>query len=642
MPSSPPLTSPGVGPVNPWDHPLNKAKSLAASEQGSDPRSGVHADSIREHAKAICRTLLKAPAVIGGGVLRVANARTLIPWSPVICGQGMESLIQSCLQNVPGKIMEALSHQKRVTSLPVSPSVGLLVGTKEISSGEQVVLFLMVNASEARIPDLHRIMEVAVNGLDRPRASHDSLSRNHSRCGKAGPDATPSLPCPDESKRVREAWEPIIFLLSDETRLRHPWEELARWCREELQAAWVWVAAPGPLGRSQRLRGMAGPLPTKLGSPVALQAQELLAEVVIRGKQAWELATHDGATNATQSLLQITHCNSLWAFPMVDKNGLCIGSLAAAFTEQDPRSPATHRQAFPEQLARSVQLIRMLTFVSWKFSAQRYFFWKGYSRRCQAALLAGIILLFAVVPVPAPLKCSCQVEPVQLRYVPAPYDGLIREVLVQPGSVVSDGQVLARMDRRELDWQLAAKDAESKQASKDHDEGMATGDTSKAQVAHFEMERLQIERELLQNQVQDLEIRSPLSGVILTGDPRKLTGARVARGQVLFETGPLDRLHAEVEVRPEHLRRARAQQAVTVRLDALPFRTFRGTVLSIAPRAETREDRHVFVALVELENVEHAMRPGMRGTARIHSGWRPMMVSWFERLAISVYGFLSR
>ena len=66
-----------------------------------------------------------------------------------------------------------------------------------------------------------------------------------------------------------------------------------------------------------------------------------------------------------------------------------------------------------------------------------------------------------------------------------------------------------------------------------------------------------------------------------------------------------------------------AGQAVTIRLDAFPLRTFHGTVSRISPRAETREEENVFVAEVKLDNIKNLLRPGMVGRGRVWTGWSP-------------------
>jgi RND family efflux transporter MFP subunit len=252
----------------------------------------------------------------------------------------------------------------------------------------------------------------------------------------------------------------------------------------------------------------------------------------------------------------------------------------------------------------------------------------GRRRFWKIAAVVGALLL---VPLPARVTCDAELFPVTHRFVPAPYEGVLKEVLVEPGDVVQKGQVLARMDAHELDLQRAANRAEYMQASKQHDSRLANRDTSASQLAKLEMDRLQAETMMLEDRAKELEITSPLDGIILGGESKKLEGARIRVGENLFEAGPLERMVAEVYIADEEIARIKPEQAVQVRLDAFPFRTFRGTISSLSPRTETYEDTNVFVAEVELDNVKNLLRPGMVGRGRIMTGWRPLVWNLFQK-----------
>jgi multidrug resistance efflux pump len=182
------------------------------------------------------------------------------------------------------------------------------------------------------------------------------------------------------------------------------------------------------------------------------------------------------------------------------------------------------------------------------------------------------------------------------------------------------------MDKRELEWRLASLDAEYHRARKQRDSSLATRETSSAQVARLEMERLNGERKLLRNQLTKLEIRSPIDGMVLAGDPKKLEGARLTIGQSLFETGPLDRMLVEVFVPDDEIAFLQSGNDVSVRLDALPLRTFTGTIRRVNPKSESRNNQNVFIAEVVLENPDRLLRPGMNGRARISTP--AQMLGW--------------
>ena len=83
---------------------------------------------------------------------------------------------------------------------------------------------------------------------------------------------------------------------------------------------------------------------------------------------------------------------------------------------------------------------------------------KSAIHRYQWTTIVGAMLVFlcvALFPIHFRVACDCTLQPSVRRFVAAPFDGQLQESLVQPGDIVEQGQVLARMNARELEWELA-------------------------------------------------------------------------------------------------------------------------------------------------------------------------------------------
>ena len=185
------------------------------------------------------------------------------------------------------------------------------------------------------------------------------------------------------------------------------------------------------------------------------------------------------------------------------------------------------------------------------------------------------------------------------------------------------GQVLARMDGRDVRWELAAKQAELHRLQKQRDGHLAQHQSGQVDMTTLEIERIQLELKQLEHHEQHLAICSPVDGIVVVGESEKRDGAPLSRGQTLFEVAPLDKMILEIDV-PEHdVTFAQSGMKTVVRLDAFPLETQRGSLTRINPRAELRDNTNVFVAEMVVANTNQSLRPGMRGTARIVSGRRP-------------------
>jgi hypothetical protein len=234
-----------------------------------------------------------------------------------------------------------------------------------------------------------------------------------------------------------------------------------------------------------------------------------------------------------------------------------------------------------------------------------------------AWITTAVLALPFVYPWCSRTSCPVVLEPIAHRLVAAPFEGVFDESLVMPGDRVEAGQVLGKMDGRELRSRLAACDADLSRAAKSRDVNLAAGKLAGAQIDRLEMERLEHERDLLRRRLEQLEIRSPIAGIVVTGDLRRYEGATLKVGHSLYEIAPMDRLTAELAIAEEDLERVLENAEATIRLDAVSGGGLEGRIERIRPRGELRDNRQVFVAEVSLPNDADHLRPGMKGTATV-------------------------
>lgn len=246
--------------------------------------------------------------------------------------------------------------------------------------------------------------------------------------------------------------------------------------------------------------------------------------------------------------------------------------------------------------------------------------------------LAAMAIVLCL-PLPYRVKCDCTIQPVKRRFLAAPYDGILDHANASLGDVVSAGDVLAHMDGGNLKIELLGVEAERAAARKRRDTALAQGEVAQSQIARSEMRRNQARIDLLNEQLKNLEIRSPIDGLIVAGDLDKAEGAPLEMGQTVFEVAPLDRMLVEVAVEQAEIGYVQAEMPVDIKLNAFPFRSWTGTVKCICPSTEIVNDKAVFVAEVEIENEEMKLKPGMEGTAKIRAeraclGWSLFHRPW--------------
>ena len=247
-------------------------------------------------------------------------------------------------------------------------------------------------------------------------------------------------------------------------------------------------------------------------------------------------------------------------------------------------------------------------------------------------MLATAVAVSALLAVPVDhrIKSVCVAEPVTRRFVQIPFDGTLDHSLVQPGEAVAEGQVLARMDRHDLDLQMTALKAERVRQLKVRQSAQAAGQYGESQIAALEVDRIDAELAVLENHARQLAISSPLAGIVVEGDHENSAGARVTAGQSLFEIAPLDEMTIELEIDETAVSHIKVGQQASIELHALPGREWTGVIDRVEPRAEIRDDRNVFIVAVRINNGEGLIQPGMQGRAYAMVGKQSLGRNLFE------------
>ncbi|WP_164103935.1 efflux RND transporter periplasmic adaptor subunit [Candidatus Laterigemmans baculatus] len=250
--------------------------------------------------------------------------------------------------------------------------------------------------------------------------------------------------------------------------------------------------------------------------------------------------------------------------------------------------------------------------------------WQHGRRMRLVAAAAAAVAVVALLPVPYRVHCQASVDAVRQRLIAAPFEATLLECAVQPGDRVAEGELLALLDGRPLRLELEALQADSGRAQRQRDAALASGRIAESQLADLEARQLQRRIELLEQRLAGLEIRSPIEGVIVSGDLRKAIGSPLEVGKPLWEIAPLERMTIEVEIPERDIRYVAADAAACVRLDAAATEMLEGRLDVLYPAAEVRDERNVFVGQWELENPGGGLRPGMRGTAVLYGPRRPL------------------
>lgn len=248
-----------------------------------------------------------------------------------------------------------------------------------------------------------------------------------------------------------------------------------------------------------------------------------------------------------------------------------------------------------------------------------------------ALTIAAVLMVAMLFPAAYRVKADVRIEPQSPRVVSAPFEALIQDVLVHPGDVVNAGQTLLTLDGRPLRLERQSLEAEIYQSAKQKDISLAAGRIAESQQAQLKYQQLLRRRDLIDRRLEQLTVLSPIDGVIVSGDLRRSVGASLELGRVLMEIAPLDRVLVEIAIPEYEISMVKQNAKARIRVDASGAPTIDQSITEIYPAGELRDDKVVFISLIELGNSDGAFRPGMTGKATVYGDYRPFVWPYMRR-----------
>jgi len=270
-----------------------------------------------------------------------------------------------------------------------------------------------------------------------------------------------------------------------------------------------------------------------------------------------------------------------------------------------------------------------------------------------AAAVGLVLLAMIVVPWNYRMSAKGALEPTDKRDVFAPMPGDIMQVLVDHGTMVEKDQELIAM--RNPDLELRVKEAEGKlKAAKEQWFGLQYQYANSGQKAlEADRDKLLVQIKQAQDEVgiqdeqvrllnarqEQLKVRAPIAGKVITWDAKRLLQNRpVETGQVLLTVAAADSKYEIKLFMPEKRSQKVASHRAALKADdpdaelkveyilmTEPGRTYYGKVAEVSDTTESHEELGNIVPIrVAPDEKITAGRPGATVSAYVHCGRRPL------------------
>jgi multidrug efflux pump subunit AcrA (membrane-fusion protein) len=219
------------------------------------------------------------------------------------------------------------------------------------------------------------------------------------------------------------------------------------------------------------------------------------------------------------------------------------------------------------------------------------------------------------------------------REISAPFEGVIKETLVRAGDTVEAGQLLARMDTRQLKLDLSKANADFHAATIESIQGATEGDLQKLAIGKAKADAAKSLANKIERNLQLSEVRAPCNGIILSGDLDKRIGESVPMGESLLRFAAADKWKIVIEAPEFATALIDVGQPGTFATVARPAVPLKVEVDHMRTHAEIREGKNVFISEATVSGVAPDwIRSGMQGTARINVGRHPICWVWVHRI----------
>ncbi len=255
-----------------------------------------------------------------------------------------------------------------------------------------------------------------------------------------------------------------------------------------------------------------------------------------------------------------------------------------------------------------------------------------FGRKLATAIGVLLIVFFSFATGDFRVTSDAVLEGLVQRSVVAPFEGYLATQNVRAGETVTEGQLLATLDDRDLSLERLRWSTTYRQHLAEYDRALAERERAEANIIRTQIDQAAAQIELLDEQLMRTRVVAPFDGIIISGDLSQSVGATVERGQEFFKITPLDAYRVILEVDDGEIEHIQIGQTGTLRIASIPEDPLDFTVERITPVSEQSDGRNFFRVEAQLHRITERIRPGMKGVAKTNIEERLLIRIWTEGL----------
>lgn len=245
-----------------------------------------------------------------------------------------------------------------------------------------------------------------------------------------------------------------------------------------------------------------------------------------------------------------------------------------------------------------------------------------------AVAAAAVLLFLAVAQGDFRVSAKTLIEGATQRAVVAPFEGFLAEAPVRAGDRVQSGQLLARLDDRDLQLERLRWASEKEQSERKYRDALAKGDRVASRILSAQVAQADAQLALVEEKLAKTRLTAAFDGIVVSGDLSQMLGAPLEQGKVLFELAPLDAYRVVLQVDERDIGYVQPGQQGELALTGISARTLPFKVKTVTSVSTPRDGRNFFRVEAALGEAPPTLRPGMEGVGKVAAGEARLAWIW--------------
>lgn len=254
------------------------------------------------------------------------------------------------------------------------------------------------------------------------------------------------------------------------------------------------------------------------------------------------------------------------------------------------------------------------------------------------AAIAGLLLICILFIPTASLRvvAPCEIVPENPEIIAAPLEGVIKQIMVQPGDYVKEGDLLFTYEDRIIMQEMKVAQKQVQIIKSQYNRARLAAFKDKEAMENIRGLKYRIEQEgirlkLAESNVKHLEVRAPSDGICMVDNPENWRGRPVQIGERIVMLFVPEKSKVRIFLPENDYIQFDPEKKVHIILNADPGRKYEARLSYVAPQtSKNPEGGASFISEANLTNTDARIMVGSKGSAIVY-GEEVLLGYWLIR-----------